>query len=244
MHIPSRKMPWNRDTHGWMCFARVEHYLRMKVVDLDAAAYLALGLLPELWEPPYSVMWFDVPFSKRHIKDGDHETVWQWMADAKELWVSCGGTADKVDLWEFLEWVESTYEAPHWLSAVQASEMWTTINPSRPARSPKPASRGADLSSPEPNWLTVARRYATEYWESVMDTSNPSKVAISQAVAKRLRAEGVNGPRGPLQASTIEREALRTWKKTATQGIRESRDSESPATRNSGRKPARSLGSP
>lgn len=63
------------------------------------------------------------------------------------------------------------------------------------------------------DWKQMARVYATEAWDARREGSNPSKRQIAEAIRKRFDAEGVRGPRGPLTADNILREALYTWSK-------------------------------
>ncbi len=63
------------------------------------------------------------------------------------------------------------------------------------------------------DWKQMGRIYATEAWDARRDGSNPSKRALAETIRKRFDAEGVRGPRGPLKADNILREALLTWSK-------------------------------
>jgi hypothetical protein len=66
---------------------------------------------------------------------------------------------------------------------------------------------------PDAGWQATARRYAYEAWRDRVKGTNPSKDKLSRAVSQRFAAEGIQGPRGPLSASTIAREALNAWTK-------------------------------
>lgn len=114
-----------------MFLDRVEHYFRLKSISLDRAAFLAVGLIPEVYEG-FGVPWFDVLFisnANGYSRGDDADEVWQWMADCKERWVSGGGPSDGLNLREFIDWVCAEYEQPHWLPSLVASgdwERWTS----------------------------------------------------------------------------------------------------------------------
>ena len=71
----------------------------------------------------------------------------------------------------------------------------------------------ADESAQDASWVATAREYADEIWSARPKHTNPSAEDISRRIAKRFTEEGIAGARGPLAAATIERQALRGWKK-------------------------------
>lgn len=126
MNIPSRRKPWTGPTTSWMWADRLEHYLRLHSVDLDRAAFLAVGLIPEKFEPPWTVMWFDGPFlsrDKQGWEGDDADAIWGWMDDAKAQWTAAGGERSGIDLRAFLGWIEATYGRPGWLAIAEAEGM-------------------------------------------------------------------------------------------------------------------------
>lgn len=128
MAIPKRKRPWETSFDFWMMSDRVEHYFKLKTISLDRAVFIAIGMLPERYEPPFPVFFLDgIPFlqSDSHGWEGDDPDVfWSWMDDCKERWISDGGTADGLNLRQFIEWVTREYGEPHWLPELRNSGVW------------------------------------------------------------------------------------------------------------------------
>ncbi len=123
--IYKRKRPW-RDSFCWEFMDRVEHYFRLKSIPLDKAVFLAVGLIPEKYEG-WGVPWFDTIFisNARGYEPGDDaDAVWQWMEDCKDRWESEGRPTEGLNLREFIDWVSTEYETPHWMRELQASGEW------------------------------------------------------------------------------------------------------------------------
>lgn len=67
---------------------------------------------------------------------------------------------------------------------------------------------------PDTGWKETARSYADEqYRKDIACNCNPSKADLARAVATRLRAEGILGPRGFCDASYVLRHALDQWRR-------------------------------
>lgn len=83
---------------------------------------------------------------------------------------------------------------------------------------PTPAETGATTgkeTAQDAGWIATAREYADAIWRARNTNTNPNVAEIARRVAKQFKEESVVGPRGPLTATTIERQALRGWKKPA-----------------------------
>ncbi len=77
----------------------------------------------------------------------------------------------------------------------------------------KGASIQVPLPAQPPEWMSLAVQYADEIWRGRHSNTNPSVQDISESIFKRFKEEGIQGKRGVLTAATIERQALRGWKK-------------------------------
>jgi hypothetical protein len=187
MQIPKRKKPWLGPAASWFCCDRVEHYLKLRTVDLDQAAFLTIGMLPEVWNLPFTVMWFDGPFlssDKEGWKGDDSDTQWGFMEDVKAQWRSAGGAENGIDLRAFLQWVEATFERPHWIDCEGVSEM---LHAAPSASAPSAKLPESDVARPSPERtkaILFPRKYLT--FQELRVRWNCSELDIRDAVVREF----------------------------------------------------------
>lgn len=127
-HIYRRRDPWSEDTDFWIFIDRVEHYFRLKTVSLDDAAMLVAGIIPEHYTG-FGFPWFDTIFISNtgdYDRGDDREALLQWLQDCKDRWLSDGRPSERINFYEFVQWVTREYEQPHWMPALERSGKWGT----------------------------------------------------------------------------------------------------------------------
>jgi len=181
MQIPKRKQPWDGRVEDWFCGDRVEHYLRLRTVDLEVAAFLVVGMLPEIWEGLSKVMWFDGPYLKSGGNDPDE--IWGFMEDLKAQWKAAGGSDDGIDFRAFLKWVEVTFERPHWLDCEGVAGL-LEATPAPPAPS-EPSSNLAEASHADPAFpLIQGEWYEFHHIDRILPLKSAVQVALGLAPAR------------------------------------------------------------
>ena len=107
---------------------RLEHYCRLKLISLDRAALIAVGILPEKRYVDTPVHWIDGGQVRGDDVKGwtgdDVDEIFQWVKDCKERWISQGKPREGISLVEFINWVSVEYESPQWLKHLEERGLW------------------------------------------------------------------------------------------------------------------------